>query len=97
MVKLEPSIVEGAIIQELESLKKMAIVDSKIEITHESIPALIGVKSLILVDMMGRLEERLNVSIPNNCYIFRSDENIKDLSIKEAAEKLIKCAEYANK
>lgn len=96
MVQIENYIVEEAIIQEIEKLKGLSTVDSDAEIDKECKPGIIGVRSQILVDIMGKLEEILQVTIPNNCYIFRDRDGITEFSIKAAAEKLIKIAKYAN-
>ena len=95
MVSIENHIVENAIIQEIEELKGLSSVDANAEINNECKPGAIGVRSQILVDIMGKLEEVLNIIIPNNCYIFREKDGITELSIKKAAEKLIKIATYA--
>jgi len=41
---------------------------------------------------MAKLEDILNISIPENCYIFYEKASNKQLSIKEASLKLIKIA-----
>lgn len=95
MVKVENYIVENAIIQEIEKLKGLSSVDSEAEINKECKPGVIGVRSQVLVDIMGKLEESLEIVIPNNYYIFRDSDGIRELTIREAAEKLIKIAKYA--
>lgn len=95
MVKIENKIVEDAILEEIEKLKGLSSVDSDAEINKECKPGIIGVRSQILVDIMGKLEETLGVTIPNNCYIFRDGDGIRELTIREAAEKLIKIAKNA--
>lgn len=95
MVKIENKIVEEAILEEIEKLKGLSSVDSNAEINIECKPGIIGVRSQILVDIMGKLEETLGVTIPNNCYIFRDGDGIRELTIREAAEKLIKIAKNA--
>lgn len=95
MVNIENHIVEDAIIQEIEKLKGLSSVDAEAEISKECKPGVIGVRSQILVDIMGKLEELLEVVIPNNCYIFRDRDGITELTIREAAEKLIKIAKHA--
>lgn len=50
-----------------------------------------GMTSQILITVIGRIANSLGVSVPNNCYIFH-DKNSGQLSIKQAAQKLIKAA-----
>ena len=95
MVTIENYIVEDAIIQEIEKIKGLSSVDPDAEINKECKPGAIGVRSQILVDIMGKLEESLEIVIPNNCYIFRDRDGIKELTIREAAEKLKNLAKYA--
>lgn len=95
MISIDQHTVEDAIIQEIENLKGLSNIPTETEITEESKPGLLGVRSQILVDIMGKLEELLNVAIPNNCYIFRERDGITELSIAKAAEKLIKIATHA--
>ncbi len=95
MVKIKNQIVEEAIIQEIEKLKGLSSMDSTAEINKECKPGIIGVRSQVLVDIMGILEKILEVVIPNNCYIFRDSDGIRELTIREAAEKLIKIAKHA--
>lgn len=95
MVSIEQDIVENAIIHEIENLKGLSNIPTDTEINKESKPGVIGVRSQILVDIMGKLEEVLNINIPNNCYIFRERDGITELSIAKAAEKLLKIATHA--
>jgi acyl carrier protein len=95
MVKIENKIVEDAILEEIGKLRGLSSVDAEAEIDKECKPGIIGVRSQILVDIMGKLEETLGVTIPNNCYIFRDGDGIRELTIREAAEKLIKIAKNA--
>lgn len=94
MVKLENAVVEQAIIQEIIKLKNLSSVDKRARIDLDCKPGLIGVRSQILVDVMGVLEEKLEIIIPNNCYIFRDSDGIKEFTIREAAQKLIKKAKH---
>jgi hypothetical protein len=95
MISIDKITVEDVIIQEIENLKGLSNIPTETEISKESRPGLIGVRSQILVDIMGKLEELLNVVIPNNCYIFRERDGFTELSIAQAAEKLIKIATHA--
>ena len=95
MISIDQHTVEDAIIQEIENLKGLSNIPTETEISEESKPGLLGVRSQILVDIMGKLEELLNVAIPNNCYLFRERDGVTELSIAKAAEKLIKIATHA--
>ncbi len=44
------------------------------------------IKSEVLVDIIGRLEDLLGVQIPANCYPFFDKEKCEELSIKQAAQ-----------
>jgi hypothetical protein len=92
MVKIDVQKIEDTILQEIESLKGMPSVDPDAKIDKDCKPGIIGIRSQILVNIMGRLEEILEVEIPNNCYIFRDTDGIRELNIREAAEKLQKIA-----
>jgi hypothetical protein len=48
-----------------------------------------GLTSQILVTLIGRIGNNLSVTVPNGCYIFH-DKHLGQLSIKQAAQKLIK-------
>lgn len=95
MVDIQSHIVEDAILQEIEKLKGLSSVEPDAEIDKLCKPGAIGVRSQILVDIMGKLEETLGIIIPNNCYIFRDRDGITELTVRQAAEKLIKIAKYA--
>ena len=92
MVKIDIQKIEDTILQEIEGLKGMPSVDPKANIDKDCKPGAIGFRSQILVEIMGRLEEILEVEIPNNCYIFRDTDGIRELNIRDAAEKLQKIA-----
>lgn len=46
------------------------------------------IKSDALMTVTSRLNNKLGISIPLNCYPFRDKKSHKELSIKEAAEKI---------
>lgn len=95
MIEIENHIIEEAIVTEIEKLKKMSSVDVEAQINKECKPGAIGIRSQVLVTIMGVLEESLEIIIPNNCYIFRDSNENRELTIKEAAAKLIKIAKHA--
>lgn len=95
MLTTELSIVENAILEELEKVKGLSSVDDEAEINIDCKPGAIGIRSQVLVSIMVNLEEALNVVIPDSCYIFRDTDGMRELTIREAAEKLIKIAKDA--
>jgi hypothetical protein len=57
-------------------------VDEKID---EETRPLVFFKSEVLVTLIGRLEDLLDIKIPENCYPFFDKEKLEQLTIKEAA------------
>jgi len=53
-------------------------------------PGYAGLTSQVLVTAMCRLEGILDIEIPDNCYIFHDNNSLRQLSIREASEKLWK-------
>jgi hypothetical protein len=49
-----------------------------------------GLTSQILVTLIGRIANALGVNVPNGCYIFKDGDSGEQLSVKQAAKKLIK-------
>lgn len=88
MVALKVDLVENEITKAIEEINSILKIDANINIS--CCPGNIGISSQILVTLMGRLEGILNVKIPDNCYIFHDRKSQKQLTIKEAAQKLIK-------
>lgn len=93
MVDITNEVIEVAIVEEVKKLRGLSTVDKTATIDKNCKPGVIGIRSQILVDVMGVLEEILSIVIPDNCYIFREDK--RELSIKEAAVKLKNKATYA--
>lgn len=94
MLIAENKIIEEEIISVMKEIGNRLKIDR--EITTESIPSFIGFTSMALITVMGLLEEKLDITIPNSCYIF-VDQDFKQLSIKGAAAKLIKIAKNNGK
>ena len=92
MVKIDIQIIEDTILQEIEKLKGLPNIDAEAKIDKDCKPGMIGVRSNVLVTITGYLEDILGVEIPANCYIFRDGDGIRELNIREAAEKLQKIA-----
>jgi len=59
-------------------------------INRDLCPGNVGIESPVLVSIMGRLAAKLEVSIPLTSYIFHDKRTHRQLSIKEAAAKLLK-------
>ena len=76
----------------VEVAKKLKI---QADITSGSCPGDV-IRSHILLTLMGRLQSTLGVTIPNNVYIFYDKKNHRQLTIKEAAQKLIKSVQNGN-
>ncbi|WP_396157733.1 hypothetical protein [Flavobacterium sp.] len=89
MVALSQKIVEEEILKVINDTKKLLKIDG--EIDGNSCPGNIsGISSLILVDVISELSSKLKVEIPYDCYIFHDKKTKKQLSIIDAAKKLIK-------
>lgn len=93
MVKIDHNIVEEEIIQVITDLGSKLNIEA--EINSVCIPGVIGFSSQVLITVMGQLEEKLGIIIPNQCYIFHDKISLRKLTIEEAANKLIKTAKYA--
>lgn len=59
-----------------------------VKVDSECAPGNAGLSSHVLVTAMCRLEGILNVEIPENFYIFHDNTSLRQLSIREASEKL---------
>lgn len=82
---MSPEDVKTALIEVLQEIQS----DSGYEetpITGKTCPItdLEGFDSLIGVEAMGMLADKLNVNIPNECYIFRSEDFQLELTIDES-------------
>jgi hypothetical protein len=93
MITIDHTTVENEIIKVVEDLN----VNLKIGavVNANCCPGKSGFASQILVDIMADLEDALGISIPHNQYIFFdkvAPKQFKQLTIKEAAQKLIKVA-----
>lgn len=95
MVSLSTALVEQKIVDAIEEVKTMLNLDAKID--KDSSPGGLGIASQILLTNIGRIAKALGVIVPNSCYIFFDKKNNAQLTIKEAAQKLIKEAKYGTK
>jgi acyl carrier protein len=93
MIDISQELVEEKI---AEVIKEIAdTLEIEVSIDSASCPGLLpGITSQVLVTVMGRLEKKLDVLIPDDCYIFYDKKEQKQLDIKMSAEKLIKHAKY---
>lgn len=92
MISIDIQTIEDTILQEIEKLKDLPSVDPEAKIDKDSKPGMIGLSSNVLVTITGYLEDILEVEIPPSCYIFRDSDGVRELNIREAAEKLQKIA-----
>lgn len=87
MKTLNPDIVEEqvvAVVKEIcEALKIEVVIDG------EFCPGNF-IKSQVLLDTISTIEDALGITIPNEHYVF--SEKKKQLSVKEAVQKIIKVA-----
>ena len=88
MVALDSWVVEDELIKLIDEINKN-ILGIEIDIDKKCCPAEIGISSQILITIMSRVGNTLDVKIPNDCYIFHDKKSGKQLSIEEAAQKLI--------
>ncbi|WDZ99687.1 hypothetical protein [Mucilaginibacter sp. SJ] len=92
MVKIDIQVIEDTILQEIEKHRDLPSVATDAKIDKDSRPGMIGFSSNVLVTITGYLEDILEVEIPPSCYIFLDSDGIRELNIREAAEKLQKIA-----
>lgn len=90
MIKVDQATVEAEIVKVVEDININLKVGAVINAT--CCPGNIGFTSQILIDIMPSLEDALGIIIPHNQYIFFDKSTHRQLSIKEAAQKLIKVA-----
>lgn len=95
MIDISQEVVEEKIIEIISEIANTLEMD--ISIDSNSCPGLMpGITSQVLVTVMGRLEKKLDVIIPNDCFVFYDKKEKKQLDINKSAEKLIKNAHYGN-
>lgn len=89
MAEINLSSVEQAIVEIVDEIKRKLGLDTVIDI--DCIPGNL-IRSQVLLTAMGRIGSALGVTIPNNRYIFH-DTKKRQLTIKEAAQKLLNVTE----
>ena len=87
MVSLNVTSVEDKITKAIVETKNMLKIDGAVN--SDYCPGVL-IPSQVLVTIMRRIGNALGVTIPDNCYIFHDKKTHKQLSIIEAAQKLIK-------
>ena len=92
MATLTQDAVEAEIINAVEDLNKNLKLGATVNET--CCPGNAGFASQVLLTIMSTLEINLGVTIPSNVYIFHDKSTNRQLTIKEAAKKLIKLAEH---
>lgn len=93
MIDISQELVEEKIIEIVCEIAKT--LEMEVNIDSDSCPGLLpGITSQVQVTIMGRLERKLNIVIPDDCYIFYDKKEKKQLDVKSSAEKLIKNANY---
>lgn len=96
MVNLSQELVEEKIIEVIQEI--IETLDMEVSLDSGTCPGLVpGITSHVQVSIMSRLQRKLEVIIPDNCYLFYDDKQKRQLSIKSSAEKLIKNAKYAKR
>ncbi|HMK16851.1 MAG TPA: hypothetical protein VK492_01520 [Chitinophagaceae bacterium] len=93
MVNLELTRVEKEITKAIDETTNMLKIDAAVN--EDYCPGIL-IPSQVLVTLMARIGRSLGVMIPDSCYIFHDKKNHQQLSIKEAAKKLIKEAKNGN-
>lgn len=93
MLDIKQEMAEQKIVKIIEEIRDTLEVD--VSIDGNCSPGFFF-KSQVLVTAIGRVAVALNVIIPDKCYIFFDKQKNKQLTIKEAAQKLIKEAKNGN-
>ena len=95
MVNLSYGLVEKEIIRTIEEINE-STENIALLIDEDFCPGNL-IMSQILLTAMVRIGRKLDVIIPDSCYIFHDKKAKMQLSIKDATLKLIKEANYGNK
>ncbi|GAA3984740.1 hypothetical protein GCM10022246_40560 [Pedobacter ginsengiterrae] len=86
MADLDINLVEKEIVKVVQEAADLMGVAVKVD--AGCAPGSSGISSQVLVTVMCRLEGILDIAIPDNCYIFHDRMSLRQLSIREASEKL---------
>lgn len=88
MITIAQETVEQEIIKAVEEINTNLKIGASVN--SDCCPGNIGISSQILITIMSRLEDSLGIQIPTNVYIFHDKSSHNQLSIGDAAKKLIK-------
>ena len=91
MATLSQAVVEAEIINAVEELNKNLKIGATVN--GGCCPGNSGFASQVLLTIMTTLEVNLEITIPHNVYIFHDKKTHEQLSITQAAKKLIKIIE----
>jgi hypothetical protein len=94
MIDIKAEIVEKEIVKVLEEIRND--LELEIDLNTSCSPGDL-MMSQILVTAISRIGQNLGIAIPLGCYIFFDNHAEKQLTIKEAALKLIKQARHESK
>ncbi|WP_273210097.1 hypothetical protein [Runella zeae] len=89
-------IVELELIKLIDEINKN-VLQSEIEVDATFCPGDTGISSQIILTIISRVSSILEITIPDDCYIFYDKKEHRQLTIKEAAQKLIEKAKNGNK
>ena len=82
--------VENELMDSIKEVKEMFNLSDPIN--GDVCPGNIGIASQVLIDIMVRIGIKLGITISDNAYIFHDKDSKRQLSIREAAQKLINVA-----
>ena len=94
MTKLKTEVVENALTKVIEEVKN--VLRLNVAVNVDMAPGNSGISSQVLVTVIGRIGNKLGVAVPNGCYLFYDKKRKKQLTIREAAQKLIKAVTNEN-
>lgn len=94
MVNINHDLVEKEIIKTVEEINNILKIEALVN--EDFCPGSL-IMSQVLITAMVRIGRILQVTIPDSCYIFHDKKTQKQLTIKEATQKLIKEAINGNK
>ncbi len=93
MIKINEDIVEAAIVKAVEDLNENLGIGASV--SAGLCPGTSGFFSIALLDLYPTIADSLGIVIPVNKYIFQEEKTRRQLTIKEATQKLIQVAKYA--
>jgi hypothetical protein len=94
MATLNQELVEEELIKAIDEINNAFKLGAVIN--RDCCPDTIGIRSPVLITIMARVSFILEVTIPDNCYIFHDKITQSQLTIQEAAFKFLKLAKNGN-